>query len=65
MKNGFMTWLVRWGLHPNSAVYYIGGSDVLPPPLKGAEEQSALQALESGDENSKQLLIAIGSVYCP
>jgi len=39
------------------AVYYIGGSDVLPPPLKGEEEQSALQALEQGDERAKQHLI--------
>jgi len=30
---------------------------VLPPPLKGQEEQDALAALESGDENAKQRLI--------
>lgn len=40
-----------------NTVYYIGGSDVLPPPLKGAEEQQALRGLEAGDENAKQLLI--------
>ena len=39
------------------AVYYIGGSDILPPPLKGQEERSALDALERGDEQAKQLLI--------
>lgn len=38
-------------------VFYIGGTDVLPPPLKGAEEQSALAALERGDEYAKNLLI--------
>ncbi len=38
-------------------VDYIGGSDVLPPPLKGQEEQDALEALERGEEQSKQLLI--------
>ena len=38
-------------------VFYIGGSDVLPPPLKGADEQEALEALETGDENAKQRLI--------
>lgn len=38
-------------------IYYIGGSDVLPPPLKGAEEQAALEALEQGDENAKQRLV--------
>lgn len=39
------------------AVYYIGGSDVLPPPLKGEQEQQALVALEQGDEGAKQRLI--------
>ena len=38
-------------------IYYIGGADVLPPPLKGAQEQEALMALEQGDEAAKQLLI--------
>ena len=38
-------------------VFYIGGSDVLPPPLKGKEEADALEALEHGDEQAKQLLI--------
>lgn len=41
---------------PNG-VYYIGGSDVLPPPLKGQEEQSALEALERGEEAAKQQLV--------
>ena len=39
------------------AVFYIGGADVLPPPLKGEEEQAALTQLEQGDEQAKQLLI--------
>ena len=38
-------------------IYYIGGSDVLPPPLKGSDELEALIALEQGDEKAKQLLI--------
>ena len=38
-------------------VHYIGGADVLPPPLKGADEQAALEALEQGNEQAKQLLI--------
>lgn len=40
-----------------NTVFYIGGSDVLPPPLKGKEEETALVALESGEEKAKQLLI--------
>ena len=38
-------------------IYYIGGSDVLPPPLKGEQEQEALELLEQGDDSAKQLLI--------
>ncbi len=50
--------ILRWlGLLPTGSVYYIGGSDVLPPPLKGKEEQDALEALERGEESAKQKLI--------
>ncbi len=45
------------GLISRENLYYIGGVDVLPPPLKGAEEQAALEALELGDEEAKQTLI--------
>ena len=38
-------------------IHYIGGADVLPPPLKGMDEQLALEALERGEEEAKQLLI--------
>ena len=40
-----------------NSVYYIGGTDVLPPPLKGQEELDALIALERGDEDAKHKLI--------
>lgn len=40
-----------------NCIYYIGGADVLPPPLKGEREQEALEALEKGDADAKQLLI--------
>lgn len=49
--------LTRLGLHLPNEVHYIGGSDVLPPPLKGQEEQDALHALEQGSQEAKQLLI--------
>jgi len=38
-------------------VFYIGGCDVLPPPLKGTQEQQVLEELEKGSEEAKQLLI--------
>ena len=40
-----------------NGIFYIGGSDVLPPPLKGKDEQDALEAMEQGSEPAKQLLI--------
>ena len=49
--------LIKIGFIPQNEIYYIGGSDVLPPPLKGAEEQQALEELEQGQESAKQLLI--------
>ena len=49
--------LRKLGLLPGGGIHYIGGTDILPPPLKGQEEQSALERLEQGDEDAKQLLV--------
>ena len=49
--------LIRLGFIQENQIYYIGGSDVLPAPLKGTEEQETLEALEQGDEAAKQRLI--------
>ena len=57
MTKSLRAFLEKIGLITPQTVYYIGGADVLPPPLKGAEEQSALEALERGDEEAKQRLI--------
>jgi len=54
---GFMGLLTKMGWVDSKSVFYIGGSDVLPAPLKGRDEQAALEALERGDDNAKQLLI--------
>lgn len=54
-----LRWILAWlGFGKAKGVFYIGGTDVLPPPLKGKEEQDALQALEQGDEDAKQRLIS-------
>lgn len=53
----FVEWLVKLGVVQEQSVFYIGGADVLPPPLKGRDELEALEALEQGDEQAKQLLI--------
>ena len=44
------------GVEPPS-LFYIGGSDILPPPLGRAEEAAALAALEKGDARARSLLI--------
>lgn len=49
--------LRRMGLLRENCVYYIGGSDVLPPPLKGEAERQALEKLENGDEEARQTLV--------
>lgn len=54
---GFMGLLTKMGWVDSKSVFYIGGSDVLPAPLKGRDEQAALEALERGEEAAKQLLI--------
>ena len=57
MTQQLFTFLLKIGLIRRDHVYYIGGADVLPPPLKGEEEQHALAAMEQGDEAAKQRLI--------
>lgn len=49
--------LVRLGIKSVGKVMYIGGSDVLPPPLKHEEEIELITRLESGDEEAKSCLI--------
>lgn len=57
MKQKLLAFLMKIGWIRTESIYYIGGADVLPPPLKGADEQEALEALEQGDEAAKQQLI--------
>ena len=49
--------LTKLGLGAPGEVHYIGGSDVLPPPLKGEAEQNALEALERGEDSARQTLV--------
>lgn len=53
----FLRFLVKVGLIRDRGIYYIGGSDVLPPPLRGEEEKNALLSLEQGDEGARRLLV--------
>jgi len=54
---GLLSFLRKLGLIRENCIYYIGGSDILPPPLKGAEEMQTLEALERGEEEAKQKLV--------
>ena len=38
-------------------IMYIGGSDILPPPLERGEEAAAISAMVAGDEQAKSTLI--------
>jgi len=57
MREKLLAVLVKLGFFRENVIYYIGGSDVLPPPLKGQDEQDALAAMEQGSVEAKQLLI--------
>jgi RNA polymerase sporulation-specific sigma factor len=48
--------LMRLGVKPEE-IYYIGGSEALPPPLTREEEEYLLQKLPSGDAAIRAMLI--------
>ena len=57
MMKRLLEFLKKIGLIPQNEIYYIGGTDILPPPLKGQDEADALEALERGEDQAKHLLI--------
>lgn len=57
MKNSLLKLLMHLGLIRPGKVMYIGGSDVLPTPPKGAEEQALIARLQEGDPAAKSTLI--------
>ena len=57
MKWNLQMILERLGLLQPEKIMYIGGSDVLPLPLRAEEEQAYLHALAEGSEQAKQVLI--------
>lgn len=57
MRMKLLEFLRKWGFLSEGCIYYIGGADVLPPPLKGKEEQDVLEQMEQGSESAKKLLI--------
>lgn len=60
LKNSISTLYVRYIGNEeieNLPIYYIGGSQTLPPPLSSEEEAEVLEKLASGDENVRQTLV--------
>jgi len=49
--------LERLGLSVPDGVFYIGGSDTLPPPLPREEEGRTIEAMMAGDRAAKSRLI--------
>ena len=54
--NKIISILIKLGLIKPKGIYYMGGVNVLPPPLKADEENKLLQRLEH-DESVKSILI--------
>jgi len=57
MKLQLKWFLQSVGLWKPEKIMYIGGSDVLPAPLKPEEEWQCIEALDRGEEKAKQTLI--------
>ena len=54
--NKFISILIKLGIIKPKGIYYMGGVNILPPPLKSDEESELLQKLEH-DESVKTILI--------
>ena len=50
-------WLIDHGLLARRGIFYIGGSDTLPPPLERAEETALIARMDAGDESVRRTLI--------
>ena len=53
----FLRKIARLFTRQDQVLYYIGGSDVLPAPLKGEDERDAIEALARGEESARQTLV--------
>lgn len=48
---------LQWKIFGRREVYYIGGSEALPPPLSSEEEKELVDQLRDGNEEVKAVLI--------
>ena len=56
-KKLFARFLTILGINNLKSMYYIGGSDTLPPPLTSEEENDILEKLMNNDESVKKVLV--------
>lgn len=49
--------IAEWLWEKEQVLYYIGGSDILPAPLKGEAERMAIEGLARGEEAARQTLV--------
>lgn len=54
LKNRIWSWILQ---HWPGVCYYIGGAQVLPPPLEREEEREVFARLAEGDESARRTLI--------
>lgn len=57
IKLSIIKLLQRFNLLKKDSVYYIGGTEALPPPLSTEEETVFLKRLQNGDESVRSILI--------
>lgn len=48
---------IEWLIFNREDIYYIGGSEALPPPLTGEEEKMLVEELKEGNEDIRAILI--------
>ncbi len=53
----FEKFLMLIGINNLKSIYYIGGSETLPPPLSTKEENDILERLMNNDESVKNILV--------
>lgn len=49
--------LLHFGLKDKNELYYVNGSENLPPPLTATKEREVLETIRNGDESKRELLI--------
>ena len=49
--------LAALGLKDKNELYYVNGSENLPPPLTASKEREVLEKIKNGDESKRELLI--------